>query len=117
MITKILFGLIGIWLLIASVNLIQHTKKYRSKEKTLQPIALIGGASITNIKGTTKIIEPISTISIHQSDAAVVVVGDNENVLEESKNCWDPLEPAYDRHGNRKNGEKKVIWSDNILKM
>ena len=44
-------------------------------------------------------------------------VGDNENVLEESKNCWDPLEPAYDRHGNRKNGEKKVIWSDNILKM
>ena len=80
----------------------------------MQPIALIGGASITNIKGTTKIIEPISTISIH---AAAVVVGDNENVLEESKNCWDPLEPAYDRHGNRKNGEKKVIWSDNILKM
>ena len=67
----------------------------------MQPIGLIGVSS-TNVKGN---IEPISTISIHQS-----VVGNNENILDESKNCWDPLEPPYDCHGNRKNGEKKVTY-------
>lgn len=76
----------------------------------MQPIGLIGSSG-TNAKGN---MEPISTISIHHQ-SAVVVIGNHENTTDDSKNCWDPLEPAYDRHGNRKNGEKKVTWSDNIL--
>ena len=29
------------------------------------------------------------------------------------KNCWDPLEPAYDIYGNLKTSGKKVTWSYN----
>ena len=100
----------GIWLLIASLNAIKQAKKYEKAREKLQNCDI---PKLTALKTRKQqscpdqeiVVMAVPTISIQCEDVG------NQITEEEAKNCWDPLEPAYDAEGNLKSKLKKVTWA------
>ena len=102
----------GIWLLFASLNAIKQAKKYEKAQEKLQncenpKLKALKSNKQKSCQNQGMDVMVVPTISIQCDD-----VTDNQTTTEEDcKNCWDPLEPAYDAEGNLKSKLKKVTWA------
>ena len=100
----------GIWLLIASLNAIKQAKKYEKAQEKLQncenpKLTVLKTRKQSSCPNQGIVAMAVPTISIQCEDV------DTQITEDESKNCWDPLEPAYDAEGNLKSKLKKVTWA------
>ena len=97
----------GIWLLVISLD--GMSKKSRAKR--LKYISSQRTSSSEDPRPeASRLNDSIPTICATLNDNSAITLSDDN-----LKNCWDPLQPAYEMDGSLKNKAKKVSWAYNFI--